>query len=360
MDRAQGLGPGRPLTAMSTGNLPFLTAEVPAAGGVLRRAPEDFVVDEVPAYLPCGEGEHLYLHVRKRGLSTPELARQLARALGVGEHEVSWAGLKDRHAVTTQWLSLPAKKAEGALAGLQLPGMELLEAKRHGNKLKNGHLRGNRFTLWLRDVSDAGAARAAFEQLVAVGVPNYFGEQRFGLKDDNAEAGRLLLKGERLPRRPSAFERKLFLSAYQSQLFNRLAAARVQAGTLGQALAGDVLRKTDTGGLFVCEAPEVDQPRATAREVSAAGPLFGPKMPRAAGAVAEAEEAVLAAEGMTLEDFRRGRDETEGGRRPYRVFLGEPTIEQEGSAVRLAFSLPRGSYATVVVRELTKDAPAAG
>ncbi|MBM4381314.1 MAG: tRNA pseudouridine(13) synthase TruD [Deltaproteobacteria bacterium] len=346
---------------MSTGQLPYLTADVPGSGGVLRRSPEDFVVEEVPAYLPCGEGEHLYLHVRKRGLSTPELARQLARALGVGEREVSWAGLKDRHAVTTQWLSLPAKTAEVALAGLQLPpGVELLTAKRHGNKLKNGHLRGNRFTLWLRDVADAGAAHASFERLVAAGVPNYFGEQRFGLKDDNAEAGKLLLRGERLPRRPSAFERKLFLSAYQSQLFNRLAAARVEAGTLGRALSGDVLRKTETGGLFVCEVPEVDQPRVEAREVSPAGPLYGPKVPRAAGAVAEAEEAVLASEGMTLEDFRRGKDETEGGRRPYRVFLGEPAFEQDGTGLRLAFSLPRGSYATVVVRELTKGAPAAG
>jgi tRNA pseudouridine13 synthase len=298
--------------------------------------------------------------VRKRGLSTPELGRQLARALGVGEHEVSWAGLKDRHAVTTQWLSLPAKKAEGALASLSIPGMELLEAKRHGNKLKNGHLRGNRFTLWLRDVVDAAAAQASFERLVAHGVPNYFGEQRFGLKDDNADAGKLLLRGERLPRRPSAFERKLFLSAYQSALFNRLAAARVEAGTLGRALAGDVLRKTDSGGLFVCEAPEVDQPRVEAREVSAAGPLFGPKMPRAQGEVAASEEALLASEGMALEDFRRGKDETEGGRRPYRVFLGEPSLAQEGSALRLAFSLPRGSYATVVLRELTKDVPAAG
>lgn len=354
MDGAQGLGPGRALTAMSTAELPHLTSDVPASGGVLRRAPEDFVVEELPAYLPCGEGEHLYLHVRKRGLSTPELARQLARALGVGEHEVSWAGLKDRHAVTTQWLSLPAVKAEGALGGLSLPGVELLEAKRHGNKLKNGHLRGNRFTLWLREVADAGAARASFERLVAAGVPNYFGEQRFGLKDDNAEAGKRLLLGERLPRRPSPFERKLFLSAFQSALFNRLAAARVTAGTLGRALSGDVLRKTDTGGLFVCEAPEVDQPRVEAREVSAAGPLYGPKMPRAAGEVAAAEQALLASEGMALEDFRRGRDETEGGRRPYRVFLGEPQLEQERDDLKLAFSLPRGSYATVVMRELTK------
>lgn len=360
MDRAQGLGTGRALSTMSTGQLPYLTADVPAAGGVLRRSPEDFQVEEVPAYLPCGEGEHLYLHVRKRGLSTPELARQLARALGVGEHEVSWAGLKDRQAVTTQWLSLPAKKAEGALSSLSIPGMELLEAKRHGNKLKNGHLRGNRFTLWLRDVLDVCAARASFERLVAHGVPNYFGEQRFGLKDDNAEAGKRLLRGERLPRRPSSFERKLFLSAYQSALFNRLAAARVEAGTLGRALLGDVLRKTDTGGLFVCEAPDVDQPRVEGREVSAAGPLFGPKMPRAAGEVAAAEEAVLSVEGMTLEDFRRGKDETEGGRRAYRVFLGEPALEQEGNALRLSFSLPRGCYATVVLRELTKDAPAAG
>lgn len=345
---------------MSEGLLPYLTQDVPPAGGTLRRTPEDFQVDEVPAYLPGGEGEHLFLHVRKRELSTPNLARRLARALQLDEREVSWAGLKDRHAVTTQWLSVPAR-VEAAVAGLQVPGMELLEAKRHGNKLKNGHLRGNRFTLWLRDVADPGAARASFERLCAEGVPNYFGEQRFGLKDDNAEAGKALLRGERLPRRPSAFERKLYLSAYQSLLFNRALAARLAAGTFARALAGDVLRKTETGGLFVCEAPEVDQPRMDGRELSAAGPIFGPKMPRAAGAVAEFETGLLSAEGMTLEDFKRGRDETEGGRRPYRIFLGEPVLEQEGNALRLAFGLPRGAYATVVVRELTKaDGAAAG
>lgn len=344
---------------MADGLLPYLTQDVPPAGGVLRHAPEDFQVDEQPAYLPCGVGEHLFLHVRKRGVSTPELARRLARALQLDERDVSWAGLKDRHALTTQWLSVPAR-VEGAVAGLSLPDVQLLEAKRHGNKLKNGHLRGNRFTLWLREVSDPGAARAAFERLCAEGVPNYFGEQRFGVKDDNAEAGKRLLRGERLPRRPSAFERKMFLSAYQSLLFNRALAARLAAGTFARALAGDVLRKTETGGLFVCEAPDVDQPRMDCRELSAAGPIFGPKMPRAGGAVAEAEAALLEAEGMTLEDFRRGRDETEGGRRPYRVFLGEPTLEQEDNALRLCFGLPRGCYATVVMRELTKGEAGGG
>ena len=161
--------------------------------------------------------------------------------------------------------------------------------------------------------------------------------------------------GQRLPRRPDKFQRKLYLSAFQSRLFNRALVDRLRAGTFDQALRGDVLRREDSGGLFVCESPEVDGPRVAAFEVSPAGPLFGPKMTAAAHAVAEAEAKLLADEGVTLDDFRRGGDETQGGRRPYRVRLGGVSLEVEGADLRLAFELPRGSYATEVLHELLKD-----
>jgi tRNA pseudouridine13 synthase len=333
---------------------PRLTAGVPGCGGAFKLSPEDFEVEELPAYLPSGEGEHLFLWVEKRGRDTRELVRALAQAAGVPEGEVGAAGMKDRQAVTRQWLSVPAR-TEAKLAGFALEGVRVLHQARHGNKLRTGHLRGNRFRLRLRDVKDAGAARESFAQLVARGLPNYFGEQRFGRAGDNAEQGRKLLLGERLARRPDRFQRKLYLSAFQSRLFNRALVQRLEAGTFASALLGDVLRKEETGGLFVCEAPEVDGPRVAAFEVSPAGPMFGPKMTPAAHGVAEAEAALLAGEGMTLSDFVRGGGETEGTRRPYRVRLGNPELTPEGEDLLLAFELPRGAYATEVLAELLKE-----
>jgi tRNA pseudouridine13 synthase len=233
--------------------------------------------------------------------------------------------------------------------------VSVLWARRHGNKLRTGHLKGNRFRLRLRGVKDVGAAREAFSRLVARGVPNYFGEQRFGRERDNADRGKVLLLGQRLPQRPDRFQRKLYLSAFQSRLFNKALAARLRAGTFDQALLGDVLRKEDTGGLFVCEAPEVDGPRVAAFEVSPAGPMFGPKMTPSAHGVAEAESALLAEEGVTLSDFQRGGGETEGTRRPYRVRIGNPEFSPEGEDLVLAFELSKGAYATEVLAELLKE-----
>lgn len=334
--------------------LPRLTEGVPGCGGAFKLVPEDFEVEELPAYNPSGEGEHLFLWVEKRGRDTREVVRALAQALGVPEGEVGVAGMKDRHAVTRQLLSVPAR-TEPKLAGFSLEGVRVLWARRHGNKLRTGHLRGNRFKLRLRGVKDPGAARETLSQLVARGVPNYFGEQRFGRARDNADRGKALLLGQRLPQRPDRFQRKLYLSAFQSHLFNKALAERLRAGTFDRALLGDVLRKEDTGGLFVCESPEVDNPRVAAFEVSPAGPMFGPKMTPAAHGVAQAEAALLAQEGMMLSDFARGGGETEGTRRPYRVRIGNPELTPEGEDLLLSFELPRGAYATEVLAELLKE-----
>ena len=333
---------------------PRLTEDVPGCGGAFKLVPEDFEVEELPAYQPSGEGDHLYLWLEKRGRDTREVVKALATALGVDEGDVGVAGMKDRQAITRQLLSVPAK-AEARLPEFSLEGVSVLWSRRHGNKLRTGHLKGNRFRLRLRDVKDVGAARESFTRLGTRGVPNYFGEQRFGREGDNADFGRLLVLGQRLPRRPDKFQRKLYLSAFQSRLFNRALVDRLRAGTFDTALLGDVLRKEDSGGLFVCEAPEVDGPRTAAFEVSPAGPLFGPQMTAAAHAVAEAEAKLLVDEGVTLDDFRRGGDETQGGRRPYRVRLGNPSLEVEGEDLVLTFELPKGSYATEVLHELLKD-----
>ncbi|MBX5484638.1 MAG: tRNA pseudouridine(13) synthase TruD [Myxococcaceae bacterium] len=334
-------------------SLPLLTSDLPGTGGSLKTVPEDFEVEEIPAYAPSGEGAHLYLWIEKKGRDTQEVARALARTLGIGERDVGYAGQKDRQAVTRQYFSVPAQ-SEPRLPAFSLPGVRVLSARRHGNKLKNGHLRGNRFRIRIRDPKRPEAAAPVLDRLSRVGVANFFGEQRFGRAEDNAELGRKLILGERLARAPNAYQRKLYLSAFQAQLFNRALAERVAQGTLGKALQGDVLRREDSGGLFVCTDPAADQPRVDGWEVSPAGPMFGPKMVRAAGDVLRFEESLLAEAGVTLEDFRRGRGETEGARRPYRIRLMDAQVKQEGTDLLLTFTLPKGSYATVVLAEVMK------
>ena len=329
----------------------LLTRDIPGCGGLFKAVPEDFVVEEVPAYAPSGEGPHLYLWVEKVGRDTQEVARALARAGGFPEREIGYAGQKDRQGITRQFFSVPAA-AEPKLTAFEMPGVKVLWTKRHGNKLRTGHLRGNRFQIRLRDVKAPENARASFDRLCEIGMPNAFGAQRFGRADDNAEQGRKLLLGQRLDRAPTPFQRRLYLSAFQSLLFNRALVQRVEEGTLGTALLGDVMEKVGSGGLFVCESPEVDQPRVDAWEISPTGPMFGPKMVAAAGEVAIREAQLLTDAGVTPDDFRRGKGETEGTRRPYRVRLGEPSFEVDGADVLLAVTLPKGSYATVVLEEL--------
>ncbi len=335
--------------------LPFLTADVPGCGGVFKATPEDFEVEELPAYEPSGErdAEHLFLWIEKRGLSTQDAAKALTRHCGLKEKDVSWAGLKDRHAVTRQYLCAPARFVEPKLADLQVPGLTVLRSARHRNKLKSGHLHGNRFTLRLRGVRDVDAARASLAALVKAGVPNYFGEQRFGLGGDNAARGKaILLAGGRHRDR---FERKLFLSAYQSELFNRVLAARLSDGTYARALVGDVLKKVPTGGEFLCAEPLVDQPRVDAFEVSPTGPMFGPEMRHPTGDADALESRVLVDEGIERALFERGGGETLGTRRTLRVPLALEALEAEGEVLTLRFTLPAGSYATVLLRELLKD-----
>ncbi len=323
----------------------------PGCGGHFKQTPEDFEVEELPAYPPSGEGEHLFLWVEKRGVSTPEAAKRIARQLGISDRDISWAGLKDKQALTRQLLCV-SSKVEGSAATFQDAEVKILWAKRHKNKLKNGHLDGNRFTLRIASVKDAGAARATFDELCARGLPNFFGEQRFGAAGNNAEAGkRLLLSGAR---GGNKFERKLMLSAYQSLLFNRALERRITAGTFGQALLGDVLKKHESGGEFVCSDVAVDSPRVQAFEVSPTGPLFGPKMRAAEAEVGAAEKALLDEEKIELELFDRGGGETLGARRFFRVRPGEPVLEVDGDSVRLKLTLPSGSYATVLLDEMIK------
>jgi tRNA pseudouridine13 synthase len=335
--------------------LPYVTAHLPGCGGVFKASPEDFLVEEVPAYelsAEVGSDEHLFVWVEKRGHSTQEVAKAIARHCGMQEKDVSWAGLKDRQAVTRQYLCMPARLAEAKLSTFAMPGVTLLRQGRHRNKLKSGHLKGNRFELLVREVNDVGALEASLAALRACGLPNFYGEQRFGVTNTNAGRGKaILLRGGQHRDR---FERKLLLSAYQSELFNRVLTLRLERGLFAKALLGDVFKKHATGGEFVCTDVAADQPRVDAFEVSPMGPMFGPELMATQADAAALEAEVLAAEGVTLSTFEAGGDETRGARRVMRLPFEASAQVVEGG-VRLSFTLPAGSYATVVLRELLKS-----
>lgn len=348
--------------------LPYRTRDLPGIGGRIRTTDADFFVDEIAAYPPGGEGDHVFVHVEKRGLTTVEAARRLATAAEVSARDVGWAGMKDRHAVTRQWLSLPPPARPEAVAGLDTPELTVLAAVRHRHKLRTGHLRGNRFVLVVREVGDAEAAatraRAILDGLAA-GAPNWYGEQRFGARGDNAAAGLALLraggKGGGPPR-----HKRLLISALQSHLFNAWLTARELDGLATTVLPGDLLQKTDTGGLFPSTEPTVDQPRLDAGLVVVTGPMFGASMrtPPADTVAGEREAAILAAAELTAADFAPIASLAPGTRRPAAIRLGAPEVVVVApDAISVSFSLPAGAYATAILRELQKrpdgaDAPA--
>jgi tRNA pseudouridine13 synthase len=339
-----------------TAPLPFVTAGLPGSGGTLRGTPEDFRVDERPAYQPCGAGAHLYLRVEKRGRTTRDVLRQLSAALGVSERDAGYAGLKDRAAVTTQWLSFPVARDPDP-ATLQGDGWRVVAASRHGNKLRPGHVEGNLFEIAVRG-GHLERARACAEALAAAGLPNFFGPQRFGKDGATGALGRSLLSPAPSPEARRAgrdrFLKRLAISAFQAELFNRWLAQRLADGLFAAALAGDLMKKLETGGLFLCEDPAVDGPRVAGFEISPTGPMFGHKLRAAAGVAAEREAQVLLAEGLSLTDFARGGGEAEGTRRAARLRVAvELSALDDGYLAR--FELPAGSYATVVLRELMKD-----
>lgn len=332
--------------------------------GQLRVAPEDFVVDEVPAYPPSGDGDHLFVHLEKRDLTTPEAARRLADALGVDVRQAGWAGLKDRHGVTRQWMSFAGATRQAALdLGESVEGLRVLGADHHRHKLRTGHLRANHFTIRLRDAprDRLTDARAVLDRLVAEGLPNYFGEQRFGRDGRTLEdAQRWIVAGGRPPR--DRFRRKLLASAFQSALFNAVVARRLDHGLLGRCLRGDVLRKETSGGLFVAVDPTVEDRRLAAWELSPTGPLPGPKMTRPADEAAEFEAGVAEALGLPPDGgdgghaalwARLGRA-APGTRRAVRVRPTEASVSGDEAGLVFAFTLPSGSYATVLLREVTK------
>lgn len=405
-------------------SLPFLTGDLPGVGGVIKTRPEDFFVEELPSYEPSGSGTHIYAQIEKKGLGTREALDRIAKALNIQRRDIGTAGLKDAHAVARQWISIEHVQPE-RLEQVSWPDVRILKTSRHTNKLKPGHLRGNRFVVKLRRLAlppeeAFGIAEKALSILTTRGVPNYFGPQRFGNHQNNHLLGRALARNdaegfmdEFLGRpnaevdSPTVFKARsqyeegqyeeavknwphqfsdhrralraiiagkgkkkrglftvdkhlqgLFISAYQSDLFNRVLAARMP--NIDRVLLGDMAYKHDNGACFRVEQPEVEQPRCDRFEISPTGPLLGQRTTRLTGPAGEIENPILEAESLgDSESGHMKRLGARGGRRPLRFQPRDAGLKSGmddlGPYLELRFELDAGCYATTLISEITKD-----
>ncbi|MDE0333021.1 MAG: tRNA pseudouridine(13) synthase TruD [Nitrospinae bacterium] len=408
----------------------YLTDSLPGIGGRLRESPEDFRVEEIPFAPPGGGGEHLHLWVEKRGVSTIEALRALCRALDTPEAEAGYAGLKDANAVTKQWFSFKTKtqKIPGAVSKLEQGGIRVLEAARSRSRIRRGSLSGNRFDIVIRDVAPGAKLKAdeILDCLSARGLPNAFGDQRFGVHGHTARVGFAFARGdwrgvldallggarfastrndadERLleaarryeagefqragelyppsweaerralarlekgasPRQAAASiplrERVLYGGALQACVFNLCLAGRLEARAHDRLWTGDVVFHHETGKARRVGAPEAEACSLARFEVSPAGPLIGRKLIGARGEAGKLERSVLDSLGIRDPEILDGLERLKlyGSRRPYRVQMKEVSLRQE-EGLRLGFTLPPGSYASEVLRELTKNEPPVG
>ncbi|MBV1788828.1 tRNA pseudouridine(13) synthase TruD [Marinobacterium sp. D7] len=329
----------------------YLNGE-PGLNAVLRAEPEDFQVVEQLGFEPDGAGEHQFLYIRKRGENTDWVARQLANFCQISPRDVSYAGKKDRHAVTEQWFSVHMPGHRASLNWKLFGGdsIEVLRAERHSRKLRLGSLQGNRFKLRLRDVSDADELLQRFDKLKG-GVPNYFGEQRFGHNFGNIEKGLALIAGRFKERQ--RHKKGLYISAVRSWLFNHLLSERINQGLWSKVLDGDVLMINGSQSCFLYDGDTEIEQRLAAGALHLTGPLWGrgELMTQGAARAFEIQAlAELAEVGEQLAALGLNQE-----RRALRLMPAELAIEQESDGQwLLAFDLPAGAFATSVLRELCR------
>ena len=324
----------------------------PLGRALMRSRPEDFAVSEQLGFPLTGSGEHLFLRVRKRGWTTEAVGGLIARACGVSRGAVSYGGMKDKWAVTEQWFSvhLPGRTddlSEGELA----PDVFIVQALRHNKKLRRGVQSGNAFVLRLREVE--ATPRVVGERLAAIvryGVPNYFGEQRFGRDGDNVERARSMLAGEWRPRDRSL--RGILLSSARSHLFNAVLAARIEDGSWDKALPGELVMLDGRHSLFPAESDDPAIPaRLRALTLHPTGPLAGRGEPRPTGDVLALESRVLEPHAELVAGLESAG--LDAARRALRLRVADLAWNfPEPGCLELNFALTSGSYATAVVREL--------
>ena len=318
----------------------------------IRVSAEDFFVEELPAFEASGAGEHLLLTIEKRGMNTAFAARRIAAWAGVDESAIGQAGMKDRHAVTRQrftvWLP---KKVAPDFDALQSDDLRVLDHAWHARKLPRGALAGNRFVLVLRDVEgQRDAIDARLQAIATQGVPNYFGEQRFGRGGNNVQQAVAMFAGRRVKRE----ERSMLLSAARSELFNRVLAARVEAGIWNSALDGEVWMLDGSRSVFGPESLTQElQARLDAFDIHPTGPLWGEGELRSGDVAREVE--LAASQGDSATRLRNGLERA-GLKQERRALRLQPSELRwqwlDDAALELRFALPPGCYATTVLREL--------
>ncbi len=339
--------------------LPYLTSELPGIGGLLKCEPEDFIVEEIPAYEPSGEGQHLFLWIEKRDLPHDQMLRRLSKILEISQDDVGTAGIKDRRAVTRQYVSVP-NTCVTRVEQLESDQLHVLRSSLHGNKLRTGHLRGNRFTVVVRGVCDDASNRTSEinKVLLQSGFPNYYGEQRFGHDGETLSLGLDLLAGNKrpqdIPYQKRKFLLRLAVSSVQSDLFNQALARRLQDGLLHTVLDGDVMEVIESGGKFVVDDIIRDQARQVQGELSVTGPMFGVKMLSPRGVPAEREGRILEEAGLSLDAFQKFAQLMSGARRAFVVRPAELNCVPVDTGIKFEFSLPSGVYATMLLREFLK------
>ena len=405
-----------------TNVLPRLLHDLEPARGLIKADYEDFVVEEIPLYPADGRGTHTYFLLEKTGLSTRQAISDIARVLNVRRRAIGFAGMKDARAVARQWLSV--EHVDPAIVeALDIPRLRVLKVTRHTNKLRLGHLKANRFLIKVRQTEPDRLAELqdALAMLMRRGVPNYFGEQRFGGRGDTWAVGQAIVRGNpevardlvigrpspadfgRVRRARELYEqreyekaarlwpnmfhderralralihspgrkrrafsaidvstRNFYVSAYQSYLFNHVVAARLTEG-LEHLWDGDLAWIHTSGAVFSVQDAAAEQNRADRFEISPSGPLFGYRMSKPNGRAGELEAAITAEEGLSERLFQAGRLRVKGARRPLRFQPDDPHIQLgadgRGAYLELSFLLPRGCYATALLRELFNEQP---
>lgn len=337
-----------------------------------RQASRDFIVEEIPLYEFSNDGEHLILHVRKKDLSTMELISIIAEYLGINQKDIGYAGLKDKHAMTKQYISLH-KKYEEQMNAFTHSNIKILSKTYHDNKIRTGHLKGNRFYIKIKKVMPSAAKiiDQALKSLKEHGMPNFYGYQRFGNDGDNYIIGEKIAKGER--KESNIKLKKLFISAYQSHLFNKWLNKRLQINSLVDGfsvdelvgilelpkdeieklktqkhpfkiISGDIMEHYPHGKLFDFDGTEHDLNRFNNRDISVTGLMTGKKVKLSTNLAGDIEKEFFSPIGE------------DGARRYAWVYPTdiEGKYNAEDAQYEFHFSLPKGSYATVFLEEIAK------
>lgn len=338
--------------------LPYVSPENLKISGKIKQIPEHFIVEEVPLYKPSRQGNHLFVSFTKKQQTTKEIERQVCSLFNLKQTDIGIAGMKDKLSISTQTISINTENLnlnkEQIIDKLKTLNIKINSAEFHNNKLKPGHLLGNNFKIIISEIKnpekDVETSKKIIKEIEKNGIPNFYGSQRFGL-ENNEQKGKLILENKL--RIKDKWLRKFLISSYQSYLFNYYLAKRIEKNKFNSLLKGDIAKKHSTGGLFFVENLDYEQKRFDEKEISFTGPIFGIKMLHTKQDSLNFEQEILRENKIDLEIFSKFK--IKGSRRISRILIKKINLKSSESKIELSFFLPKGSFATVVLREFLKN-----